>query len=350
MKSFDSRTYSINDFMEWERNQQLELSPRFQRNSVWSDNARSYLMDTIVRGKPIPKVFLRQKINATTRMSIREVVDGQQRLRTIISYLKDSFYIHPKHNKEQGGKFFSQLDEEVQVSILNYEVAADLLVNMSDEEVLDVFGRLNSYAVVLNDQERIHANHFGPFKLLADNVGQNAFNFWVKNKILTDAQVMRMGNVALAADLLIAMIEGIKSKKQLKKYYEDYESDFQHDVEDLKSKFNATLATTGAIFGGELGRTEFRRVHIFYSLFTAIYHLSFGLKEIDMPKAPDVEWNFDKIRLTLNPVDELFGDEDRVTFTKEQKQFLEDSRRATTDAKVRLRRTRYLVSLILKSF
>src|SRR5207245_2074840 len=98
MKNFDSRTYSINDFLEWEDKKQLELSPKFQRRSVWTDTARSYLMDTIVRGKPIPKIFIRQKINPQTRVSIREVVDGQQRLRTILSYLRDGFQIS---NKEQ---------------------------------------------------------------------------------------------------------------------------------------------------------------------------------------------------------------------------------------------------------
>ena len=43
MKNFDSRTYSINDFLEWHDNGQLQLSPRFQRRSVWTDQARSYL-------------------------------------------------------------------------------------------------------------------------------------------------------------------------------------------------------------------------------------------------------------------------------------------------------------------
>ena len=91
MKNFDSRNYCINDFLEWEKNKQLELNPRFQRRSVWTDSARSYLMDTIIRGKPIPKVFIRQKLNAITRVSIREVVDGQQRLKTILSYMKDGW-------------------------------------------------------------------------------------------------------------------------------------------------------------------------------------------------------------------------------------------------------------------
>ena len=36
MENFDSRTYSINDFLEWHDNGQLELSPRFQRRSVWT--------------------------------------------------------------------------------------------------------------------------------------------------------------------------------------------------------------------------------------------------------------------------------------------------------------------------
>ncbi|MBK9722146.1 MAG: DUF262 domain-containing protein [Saprospiraceae bacterium] len=105
MKNFDSRTYSINDFLEWSNSGQLELNPKFQRRSVWTDTARSYLMDTIVRGKPIPKVFIRQKLNVQTRKSIREVVDGQQRLRTILSYLKDGFVISKKHHPTFGGLF-----------------------------------------------------------------------------------------------------------------------------------------------------------------------------------------------------------------------------------------------------
>jgi hypothetical protein len=51
MKSYDSRTYSLNDFVEWDKAKQLELNPRFQRRPVWSEKAKSYLLDTILRGK-----------------------------------------------------------------------------------------------------------------------------------------------------------------------------------------------------------------------------------------------------------------------------------------------------------
>jgi len=150
MKSYDSRTYSINDFVEWHKAKQLELNPRFQRRPVWSDKAKSYLLDTILRGKPIPKIFIRQKINVSTKTSIRDVVDGQQRLRAILSYINDGFVVSKAQNAEYGGLCFSQLPEDIQGQVLAYEVSVDLLINLPDADVLDIFSRLNSYAVILN--------------------------------------------------------------------------------------------------------------------------------------------------------------------------------------------------------
>ena len=143
MKSFDSRAYSINDFVEWDKQGQLELNPSFQRRQVWSDKAKSYLMDTILRGKPIPKIFIRQRINVTTKKSLREVVDGQQRLRSILSFIKDGFEVSKRQNKACGGCRFSQLPEDIQSQVLSYELSVDLLINLPDSEVLDIFGRLN---------------------------------------------------------------------------------------------------------------------------------------------------------------------------------------------------------------
>jgi hypothetical protein len=351
MKNFDSRTYSINDFLEWSNNGQLELNPKFQRRNVWTDTARSYLMDTIVRGKPIPKVFIRQKINAQTRQSIREVVDEQQRLRTILSYLKDGFVISKKHHPTFGGLYFSQLnqvDENIQENILNYEVSTDLLVNMPDAEILDIFGRLNSYSVTLNEQEKINANHFGPFKTLADRVAHTFNDFWIDSKILTDKEILRMADVNLCADLLIAMIEGIKSKKQIKPFYGLYEREFNHDPALLEDKFSSTIATIQGIFGNDIKGTEFKRIHIFYTLFTCIYHLKYGLPRIDKPKMNILEGDYAKIESRLENINSIFATEEAQQLNAKEAQFLEDSRRATTDKPVRERRTNYLLDLILQ--
>lgn len=349
MKNFASRTYSINDFLEWSNNGQLELNPKFQRRSVWTDTARSYLMDTIVRGKPIPKVFIRQKLNVQTRQSIREVVDGQQRLRTILSYLKDGFMISKKHHPTFGGLYFSQLnhaDDNIQGSILNYEISTDLLVNMPDPEILDIFGRLNSYSVTLNEQEKINANHFGPFKTLADRAAHTFNNFWLDNKILSDKEILRMADVNLSADLLIAMIEGIKSKKQIKSFYASYEREFNQDPVLLEENFSSTIETIQGIFPNGLKETEFRRIHVFYTLFTGIYHLKFGIPGIDKPQLAIAENDFARVESRLENINSIFVTDEGQQLNAGEKRFLEDSRRATTDKAVRERRTNYLIDLI----
>lgn len=347
MKSFDSRVYSINDFVEWDKNKQLELNPKFQRRSVWSDKAKSFLMDTIIRGKPIPKVFIRQKINVTTKTSERDVVDGQQRIRTILSFIKDGFIISRRHNREYGNKRFSQLPEDVQAQVLSYEVAVDLLINLPDEEVLDIFGRLNSYAVILNEQEKINAEFFGPFKTLADQVGRKYTAFWIGQKVLSANEVLRMAEVNLVADLLIAMIEGIVSKKQIRPTYRKYERAFDHDVDMLEAKFDTVMSTIARIYAEGVVATEFKRPFLFYSLFTAVAHCVVGVPNLDAPRvALETPTAVEITRNRLDRVDELFAAEDIATLSKDEQQFMQDSRRATTDQSVRERRTKFLLGLM----
>ena len=153
MKNFDSRTYSINDFIEWEERKQLEISPKFQRRSVWSPQAKSYLIDTILKDKPLPKIFIRATTDPKTRRTVREIVDGQQRMRTILSFVKDGFRISKIHNEEFGGMTYSELPEDVQTEFLKYELSVDLLLDLPDRDILDIFARLNTYSVSLNKQE-----------------------------------------------------------------------------------------------------------------------------------------------------------------------------------------------------
>lgn len=347
MKNFDSRAYSINDFVEWDKNKQLKLNPNFQRRSVWSDNARSYLMDTIIRGKPIPKVFIRQTINPTTKQTVREVVDGQQRLRTILSYISDGFQISSKHNSEYGGLFFSQLDEIIQGNLLTYEISTDLLINMSNADVLDIFSRLNSYSVILNTQEKINATHFGAFKTLTERVRHKYYEFWTTNKILTDHQILRMGDVTLVSDLFIAMLEGIKSNKQIKSFFGQYEKDFEYNLNNLEEEFDIVMETISNIFSGTLIDSEFRRVSLFYSLFTSIYHFGFGLKDFDEPRKKIKESDYARIRNILENIEAVFLIEDKQQLSSSANKFIEDSRRATTDASTRERRTKYIIQHIM---
>ncbi|MGV3527842.1 MAG: DUF262 domain-containing protein [Flavisolibacter sp.] len=349
MKNFDSRTYSVNDFLEWNEKKQLQLSPKFQRKAVWSEDAKSYLMDTIIRGKPIPKIFIRQTLNVENRQSIREVVDGQQRLRTILSFINDGFAINKKHNEKYGGYFFSQLnniDPDIQSAILNYEISVDLLVNLPDREILDIFSRLNSYAVVLNEQEKINANHFSEFKILVDQLSHKHNEFWLENKLLSHQNILRMADVTLVADLVIAMCEGIQSKKQIKSYYAKYEKSFEFNAEHLSEQFNEVIAIMKLIFNEGLKNTPFKRIHLFYTLFTSIFHTEFGLKSLEKPKKKIEKAKYERTKNVLTELNAFFDTIPIQGMTAEQIQFLEDSRRATTDTKVRLRRTEFIIDIV----
>jgi hypothetical protein len=180
---------------------------------------------------------------------------------------------------------FSSLPDEVKNQFLAYEVAADLLTNLPDSEVLDVFSRLNAYAVVLNEQELLNAKYYGHFKILADSIGRDYLEYWTQEGIIPDRAIMRMQEVSLVADLLIAMSEGIQPKKQIKFFYAAYEPKedqpddrFNEDMaRHLRIKFDNVMGTIADIFPDGIRGTEFRRVHLFYSLFTAVAHCLFEL-------------------------------------------------------------------------
>ena len=265
-------------------------------------------------------------------------------MRTILSYIKDGFVVSKRHHPTLGGVPYSQLPVEVQEQLLAYEVSVDLLINLPDPEVLDIFSRLNSYAVVLNEQEKINADHFGPFKVLADRVGHKYFDYWSEQGVLTSKQVMRMLEVNLVADLLIALIEGIKSKKQIKKFYSLYENHFPHDTEELEARFDMVIGAIAETFPEGLSDTEFRRPHLFYSLFTAIAHKTIGIPSL--PTETTRSFRNSSARASLERIEEIFSETDQTELSKSERQFLEDSRRATTDEKVRTRRTSFLIGLM----
>ncbi|MGC1373031.1 MAG: DUF262 domain-containing protein, partial [Candidatus Sulfotelmatobacter sp.] len=208
---FNTRNYSVRDLEEWHGRGELVLAPKFQRREVWIDKARSYLIDTIVRGKPIPKIYMRQDVNPDTRRTTREIVDGQQRVATVLSFIKDGFKISRAHNEDFGGKYFSGLDTGTRGDILKYEFVVDLLQDMPDNEVYDVFARINTYSEKLKPQELRNAQFFGEFKSCVYLLAKEFVPFLEKNEIFSSKQILRMAEAEFISELLLAMEEGIRA-------------------------------------------------------------------------------------------------------------------------------------------
>ena len=349
MNGFDSTTYSVNDFLEWYERKQLVLSPKFQRRSVWKDVAKSFLMDSIIREKPLPKIFIRQITDIKTRTTIREVVDGQQRLRTIIDFINDGFKIKRVHNLEYGEKYFSQLSEEAQSLILTYKFSVDTLIGVEDSEIMDIFARLNTYTTPLNKQELINAEFYGYFKQAVYGISYKYNKFWIENKIFTEYQTMRMNEVELTADLLVAFIDGIRSRKIVKDYYKNYDEEFD-EYFVLEGRFDEIISLIIRLFGDTLKESNFRKPALFYALFLALYNIKYNIHGLPQSVVKDINVkNEAKIKNCLDRIEEIV-ETDVEQLDKRQLDFYISISRSTSDYESRNIRTKYIIEELNRTF
>jgi len=349
MKNFDTRVYSISDFLEWDNNNLIELSPDFQRRAVWSEKAKSYLIDTIVRGRPIPKILISQRMEGSR--IVRVVVDGQQRLRAILGFLNGDFKISRAHNKELAGYTFEKFSPTQKRDFLQYELGVDLLIGVEYEDILDIFARINSYTVTLNPQEKINASYLGYFKQYAFRYGVSYVQYFLDAGVLTKAKVTRMAEAELAADLFMALIEGVQTNKKIEQYYKKYD-DTVEPVEEAAKKFDTIMSYIGSIYPAkEITHTNWSRVQLFYTLFTSVGHCLYGLKGLDPKKRISInEKMASKLRVKFDEISSAYTeaaeamDKKEPEAAKEYREFINWSRRGTTDTGSRVGRANFVCS------
>ena len=72
------------------KRENLILQPDFQRRFVWNNKHKEKFIDTILEGYPVPEIYVAQRgIDIETIESEEVVVDGQQRLHTIVEYIDE---------------------------------------------------------------------------------------------------------------------------------------------------------------------------------------------------------------------------------------------------------------------
>lgn len=209
MVHWNSSPHPISDIRDWSEANRLELRPDFQRREVWSAVARIMLMDTILRRIPMPKIFLANTVRDGS--TYRVVIDGQQRISAILDFLRDNFALnHPFMGKNKG-KTFSELDPDTQDSFLSYQIDFNEAVKPTDEEVREVYARVNKYTVPLTKQELRRADFPGDFLKVSEELAGS--DYFDKIGIFTPAMRRRYGDVEYVSELLAAMIDGIQNKK-----------------------------------------------------------------------------------------------------------------------------------------
>lgn len=186
--------------------------------------ARTCLIDSLLRGYPIPKLLLRTTVDRDNRRTVRDVVDGQQRLRTIIDFSEGRFALGPKATEFQG-KRSTDLDDDLKDDFLAYKLTCEQLINASDDDVLEVFVRINSYAVPVNDPELRNARFDNDFSDLVKAVTREIRPVWELG-VLSNRDRVRMVDQSFVAEILGFRIHGVTDggEARITRLYEEFKT------------------------------------------------------------------------------------------------------------------------------
>ncbi len=281
--------FTIGDFISWMRTGELDLSPSFQRRPVWKKSAKSYLIDTIVRGLPTPIIFLRQITDTKTLTTKREVVDGQQRIRTVLSFVdkkllkdfdatRDDFTVTETHNPEIADTTFDKLSKEYKQRILDYQFSTHVLPNdTSDQQVLDIFRRMNATGTKLNRQELRNAEYFGRFIQSVYDLSYASLDLWRNWGVFSEDNIARMDEAEFVSELYIMMLAGVSEKSQdlIDKFYDDYDKKFAERAV-IEKRLNSLLEDVDDAYGEEMKGSPLSNRIILYPLLAALNQLSYG--------------------------------------------------------------------------
>ena len=197
----------ISWFLDLQRNGQLDLNPPYQRRSVWSGRDRRYFLDTIFRGYPSPAIFLYKHYGEAAR-TVYDVVDGKQRLETILAFANGKLAIAKDFGDVNlDGKKWSELGDELRRRFWDYTLPVEFIKVVEGTVVNEVFERLNRNSRRLEPQELRHARHDGWFISLTEAEAEND-DFWRLFKITSAARSRRMRDVQFISELFLVVIKG----------------------------------------------------------------------------------------------------------------------------------------------
>jgi hypothetical protein len=253
---------------------------------------------------PCPPLYLRNVYSVKEQLVVHEVIDGQQRLRAVLDFMDGSYAITKSLEASYAGKRFDELTTKQQIAIRKYTFHCETFHEISDQEVFEVFRRMNTFSSPLTKQELRHGRYFGPFSQSCESLALEFLEFWRQNKILSEQKIARMGEVQFTSALLISQLSGMQDKNDsIETFYGDYDITFPNRAKHEKA-FRATMAEVINTFPDGLNETHFRKPPFFYTLFGAVYHRLYGMPN-QADKSPRKKLSMGDRNSLANAVDVL---------------------------------------------
>lgn len=178
----DQSDVSTRELIRMVLDEELVISPEYQRKFRWSLDARSRLVESILLGLPIPNLFV-----ATNPDGTWETVDGLQRVSTLLHFAGESSKAYEvvgeqsplrlqglESLSELNGAAFSDLPHPLQLAFYKRALRVVAISDKSDMTVrFDMFERLNTGGVALTAQEIRACIYRGPFNELLRELAED---------------------------------------------------------------------------------------------------------------------------------------------------------------------------------
>jgi hypothetical protein len=255
----------------------IRVNRDYQRGGgLWPDSAKVYFIDTILEQYPFPKIYFHQIYDKVKKKPMMEIVDGQQRILTIIDFMNDNLRLTGASQNFKGLNF-SQLPEELQDKLRMTRIQADVILSAEKAKLLEMFRRMNAYTAPLNAAEKRHAKYQGKFKWWAVEMADKITPILEQFGILSPKQMLRMADVEFIAELAIVMDAGIvhKTSKSIEDIYRKYDKDFPK--EDTTTKAIVSFFDTIVNHFSVLRNSHLMKTYAIHSFFCAYAQIRYGI-------------------------------------------------------------------------
>jgi Protein of unknown function DUF262/HNH endonuclease len=182
---------TIKDLHDRYKDGELSLQPDFQRQFVWDTVRSSRLIESVLLGVPLPIIYLAEESDGN-----ESVIDGQQRLTSFFDFLDGKLKLGGLRVRATlNAMKFSELSKEAQAIIKKTSLRAITIKRESDKDLkFEIFERLNSGSVALNDQELRNCIYRGPYikllkELSEDDDFRKLLNFSGPDKRMRDVEM-----------------------------------------------------------------------------------------------------------------------------------------------------------------
>lgn len=167
---YDTRDYVVGYLVQMFEEENIYIPLEYQRNFIWQDKDKCYFIESLLMGLPIPFMFF-----ADTDDGRIEIVDGAQRIQTLVSFIEDEFKLtNLRILTKSNGLLYSQLSQSVQRRLRNTSLRVVFLEEGTTEKVRqEIFHRINQSGIRLKASENRRGSLEGPFKDFLEQCAQD---------------------------------------------------------------------------------------------------------------------------------------------------------------------------------